>query len=187
MTEPVSIFSRGQPEIIDVDVDLRSGEFHNAEAEVTTIPIEDGSLVSDHIINQPDELEIAAEVGNFDGNDSQTIGERAKTAWQELKRLKNDRGVYEVLTQHELYTSMAITSLSGEHVAPYKGRILLRCGFRKLDLTQLTVVAIPESQLDPEVQKSASSEVDAGRVPAITEEDEPERSSAARNWLGANG
>ena len=183
MADPVSIFSRGQPAIIGVDVDLRSGEFHGSDADVTMIPIEDGSVISDHIILLPDEVEISAEIGNFDGNDSKSLGERAKTAWQELKRLKNARGVYELLTQHELYTDMAIVHLGAEHVAPYKGRLILRCGFRKVNRTQLTVVAISESELSADVQKAASSEVEGGRVPPLTEDDAPARTSLAKSFL----
>lgn len=159
----IGIFKSSTPDIIGIGVDLRLSENHKADAQITNQPIEDGSIVSDHIILQPDVVEIIAEMSNFDSNNSQSIGERATTAWAEFKRAIQSRELFDVVTHHELYENMALESLGGEHVAPYTGKLALKLTFRKIDSTQLAVVAVPESQLASDVAKAGSSEVDGGR------------------------
>ena len=172
MSTGVGIFRSDSPEVIGVGIDLRMSEIHTAESTITNQPIEDGSIVSDHIILQPDVVEIIAEMSNFDSNDSQSVGERATTVWTEFKRLIQSRGLFDLVTHHELYTDMALESLGGEHVAPFTGRLQLKLTFRKVNSTQLGIIAVPESQLAPDVAKSGSSEVDGGRQIALTPENQ---------------
>ena len=168
----VGIFKSDRPEIIGVDVDLRISELHKAESTITNQPIEDGSVVSDHIILQPTTIEIIAEMSNFDGNDSQSLGERATTAWDEFKRSLESRTLFDVVTHHELYTNMAMETLSGEHVAPHTGKMQIKIAFRSVDSTQLGIVEIPESQLSPDIAKAGSSQVDGGRQVPLTPENQ---------------
>jgi hypothetical protein len=170
MSNGIGIFRADTDDIIGVGVDLRLSEIHTAEAMVTNQPIEDGSIVSDHIILQPETVEIIAEMSNFDGNNSQSLGERAATTWTQFKESLKARTLYDVVTQHELYEDMALESISGEHVAPFKGRMQLKLTFRKVESTQLAIIAVPESQLAPDVAKQASTEVDGGQQVAKTKE-----------------
>lgn len=166
----VGIFKAASPDIIGIGVDLRLSEIHKAESTVTDQPIEDGSIVSDHIILQPETVEILAEMSNFDGNDSQSVGERASTAWQDFKTQLKSRQLFDLVTYHELYEDMALVSLSGEHVSPYTGRMQLTLSFKKVDSTQLGFVAVPESILAGDVAKTASSEIEGGPQVPVTEE-----------------
>ena len=189
MTTAAQIFRAGTPELIGTDIDLRIAEVHTAEAIVTTQVIEDGTVVSDHIVLQPDTVEIVAEVSNVDQQDDRLFsvggiasqfgvqleagsqGERARTAWTEFKRQIRSRQLFDVLTDHEIYTNMALELLSGEHFAPWRGRISLRLGFIRVDTTQLTFVRVGEDILDAAntdgqvvdpVSKAAGSQVDEG-------------------------
>lgn len=166
----VSIFQQGRIQVAGVDVDLRTGEYHTSESQVTSYAIEDGSVVADHIVETPDVVEIACQVENFDGNGQPAQGRRAKDAFQRLKQLKGERQLVEVVTQHELYTDMAITMVTGAHESPVRGRLTMRARFERLPRVQLQLVTVSEAQLaganhpsGPAVQKSASGEVDAGR------------------------
>lgn len=163
MTTGIGIFRPDSPDIIGVGVDLKLSETHKAEAQITNQPIEDGSIVSDHIILQPDTVEIIAEMSNFDAAGSQSVGERASTVWAEFKTAIQARTLFELVTFHEIYENMALESLTGDHAAPYRGKLQLNLKFRRVDSTQLGVVAVPESQLAPDVAKQASTEVDGGR------------------------
>lgn len=186
MTQPVGIFRARTPEVIGVDVDLRLSEIHAQEANVTDQPIEDGSLVSDHIVLQPETVEITAEVSNFDGNNSVSLGERAKTAFQAFKTRLQSRELFDLVTHHELYENMALQSISADHSAPYQGRLLYRLSFKRVNTTQLSIVRVPESQLlatgDNPVAKTASSEVNRGRQDA--DEDSQVLQSSLASFLG---
>ena len=168
MSQGIGIFRAATQELIGVAIDLRLSEIHTAEAVVTETPVEDGSVVTDHIVIKPDTVEIIAEVSNFDANGAASTGERVKTAWQQFKDALNSRQLFDVVTLHELYENMAFESLTGEHSAPYKGKMAYKITFKKVDFAQLQFVAVPESNLQSDganpVAKSGSSEVEGGRV-----------------------
>lgn len=172
MSSGVGIFRADSPELIGIGIDLRLSEIHKKESTITNQPIEDGSIVSDHIILQPDTVEIIAEMSNFDSNDSQSVGERATTVWDEFKRAIQSRALFDVVTHHELYTNMAFETITGEHLSPHTGKLSLKATFRKIDSTQLGIVEVPESQLAGDVAKAGSSEVDGGRQVPGTEENQ---------------
>ncbi|MBL4769533.1 MAG: hypothetical protein JKY94_17805 [Rhodobacteraceae bacterium] len=185
----VTIFRGAAPVLIGVPVDLRVSEVHKKESLVTQQPLEDGSIVSDHIILQPDTVEITAIISNYDGPLVPAIGARAKTAWQELARLRKLQVLFDVLTTHELYTDMAITSITGGNLAPNQGELRLSVTLQKVDRTRTSVVASSESAAqstgDAPVSKTSSSEVDAGRIDPVKEEDN--RSLAAQIADGLAG
>lgn len=182
------IFAAGSPEIIGVGISLRISETHGAEAAVTRQPIEDGSTISDHIILQPDTVEIVAEIGNYDGDRSRTLGETAKTSWAEFKRQLRSRQLFDVLTYHELYTDMALEALSGDHTSPRTGAITCRLRFVKVDVTQTSIVRIPATRLQSTganpVDKTASSEIDGGTIAAQSPDDNRSLAAQALDVLG---
>ncbi len=179
--EQVSVFRTGQSTIPTVVVDALVGESHTAENKVTELPIESGSPLTDHVIIQPDTVEISAEISNFDGIGKSLNGERAKTAWQQLKKLRNDRVLLDITTQHELYTNMVILSVTAEHVVPYTGRMSFVAKFQKVDVANLRSSSASESILagnsdlpflggGDSVSKTGSDEINDGQVDTNTKE-----------------
>ena len=142
--QTVGIYRTGANSIPSVVVDVVLTEQHTADNVVTSNPVEQGSPISDHVIVQPDVVEISAEVSNYDGNESQSLGERAKTAWQQLKKLRNDRNLLRITTHHETYENMAIVSIGAEHVPGFTGRVRLTAKFQKVDVTNFS-----GAQIDP--------------------------------------
>ncbi len=171
----VNIFRAGTATVIETPIDLRLVETHDKEATVVTTPIEDGTNVTDHIILQPDIVTVQAEVSNLDGFLSFSTGERAKTAWLDLKQKLNSRQLFDLVTTHENYTNMALSRIFGENSAPFNGRLIIDLMFIRVDLTQTAVIEIAETQLDDDattgVSKSASSELQGGQLDAITATD----------------
>ena len=174
MAIEVGIFRRGYPFLLDVPVDIRLSEIHDAEAIPTTQPIEDGSPLTDHIILTPDTVTILAEIGNYDeitiGGISTglstlglTSGERAKAAWFRFKQQLRLRELYTVVTAHEIYTDMCLARLNGVNEAPFQGRMVYALTFIKLDLTQTSLIMLPEEQFSEDIRKNASSQVNGGQ------------------------
>ena len=189
MTQGIGIFRAQTQELIGVPIDLRLSEVHTAEATITETPVEDGSVVTDHITLKPDVIEIVAEVSNFDGNGAASAGERAATALQQFKTALRSRTLFDVVTRHELYENMAFESMTADHSAPYKGKLGYKITFKQIDFAQLQFVAVPESRLQSgganPVSKSASSEVEGGRQSADT--DSSILSQASSSIFGRRG
>lgn len=109
---------------------------------------------------------------------------RAKTAIDELLELHNSRGLFDLVTEHRLYTEMAFLGLTWGNEAPFAGRAELRAHFEQFPSAIVEIVAVPPSDLSStgggRTDKTASQEVDAGRQDATTDETAPPRSLAAQ-------
>jgi len=120
-TQAVTIFNTDGFAILqDLDAYITVSEAHTADNDVVDQVLENGSPMTDHIIIKPDYLELNFYVSNIDGPNSPLVGETSRTIWQELKRMRNSRELLTILTQHEIYESMAIESLGATHEAPFR-------------------------------------------------------------------
>lgn len=183
-SQQVGVYSNTRDPIPTVLIDVILSEAHSADNTVTELPLEDGSPLTDHVIIKPDTVEISVEVSNYDGANAKTTGERAKTAWQRFKQLRLERQLLTITTEHEIYENMVVASLSATHVIPFSGRMIYTCKFQRVDVTNLSIVAVPESILaggptefkgiGPAVAKSAGSLIEAGVVGTISKDLNPE-------------
>lgn len=109
-------------EVISIDLDVTMDEVHEWQNDVTTNPVETGSPIADHIQIMPDKLRITgmisdssisdAVIKQFSGIDNGQFLTRVQTAFDLLRKLKDDRKLITVYTKHKVYTDMALTSLS---------------------------------------------------------------------------
>jgi len=135
-TQAVTIFNTDGFAILqDLDAYITVSEAHTADNDVVDQVLENGSPMTDHIIIKPDYLELNFYVSNIDGPNSPLVGETSRTIWQELKRMRNSRELLTILTQHEIYESMAIESLGATHEAPFRGQLKVTVKFKKVNLT----------------------------------------------------
>ena len=185
-----SVFRQDSPQIASVNVDVILGEIHDADGEVSTNVIEDASTRSDHITLQPRVLEIEGEISNFDGNDANTVGERAKTAFEELLQLRNERVPVEVLTRHALYENMVLHKVHAEHLAPFTGKLGVVCTFTQIDSHALVPASESEANLagadflnGAPVAKTASGLIDAGELATTPLLDLPDVTAAVESMI----
>lgn len=109
-------------DVISIDLDVTMDEAHEWQNDVTTNPVENGSPIADHIQSMPDKLRITgmisdssisdAVIKQFSGIDGTQFLTRVQTAFDVLRKLKEDRKLITVYTKYKVYTDMAITSLS---------------------------------------------------------------------------
>lgn len=191
----VALFSKTNMQIISdgPEVDLKGGEFHTFSATPTRFTIENGSTASDHIVENPDGLEITWTMSNRDENGS-SYGNRAATFLDSLRDLIKARQLYEVVTRHRIYPSMAIESVMADHLGPFSGGLRGRIIFSEVPRATLERATIPEETVSPSVSKTASTQTDAGRVETKTPTPADTESAASgsvlaqilRNTSGAN-
>jgi len=144
-----------------VEVDAKMGEFHTFAASPTQFAIESGAIASDHIIEQPDTLEVSFVLSNLD-DDGASYGVKAAVALEALRGKLKARQLYEVVTRHRIYPSMAVTGIKAEHVGPFAGAIKGRISFVEVNRVLLERVKVANAPR----KSSAASTKDKGRVEA---------------------
>lgn len=173
----VSLFSGNEQILLDgIEVDVKTGEFHSFSASVTQFAIESGAIAADHIVEQPATLEIPFKISNRD-EAGRSYGTRAATIFSSLEQRLRRRQLYEVVTRHRLYPSMAIVSLKMENVSPFTGAISGRISFQEVNRDRLNRVRLPVARVPR--KRTASSQQDAGRVDGKTPTDADKKNTRA--------
>lgn len=165
----VALFSGQNLQIVSdgPEADVKGGEFHSFSATPTRFTIENGSNAADHIIENPDGLEVTWTMSNLDENGT-SYGNRAATFLDSLRTLIKARQLYEVVTRHRIYPSMAIEAVLADHLGPFSGGLRGRIIFSEVPRVTLERAVIPEASVSPSVSKTASTQTDAGRVETKT-------------------
>lgn len=134
--------SSPSPEILPgIPVSVRTAEIYDWEAEVTQYMVEDGSVISDHIILRPFRLELGFEVDNFYGTGA------AKLALDKLVDKFKQRNILEIITTFGTLQNMVCKSIHAENITPNWGALEFRASFQQLSLAKLSTSAYrPESQ-----------------------------------------
>lgn len=165
------------------EVDTKTGEYHTFSSTPTRFTLESGALASDHIIENPDGLEVTWAISNLDSA-GQSYGNRAATLLDALRVLVKRRGLYQVVTRHRIYPSMAIEAVTAEHVGPFSGALRGRIIFSEVPVRPLERARVPESMLNSSVSKTASSGTEGGRVePKIPTDADKQRTGSLLSQL----
>jgi hypothetical protein len=131
-------------------------EHYSFSNSVTEIPIEDGSLATDHIRENADEIQIKAYIGNteFIALDSQGSmpetapgdpKERIKAAYQELLRLKRARQPLDVVTGLDTFHNMGITTFDIDREASTGANLPFDMSFKTLNIVKSKKTTINSS------------------------------------------
>lgn len=126
----LSILAKSTPKLkfipkdsaIEIPLDASISESHSFNSRVSQFPIEDGSSISDNIVNDPTGLDLNGFVTNtpvviFTQNisniiDNTTGGDRVKTAFEALLFLRESKEVFTIVTGLKVYENMVFTSLT---------------------------------------------------------------------------
>lgn len=98
------------PRIGTIDLDITITEQHRFNSRVTTYPVENGTIVSDHIINEPDVVVLQTLVSDTPIN-ILSPRNRSIDVFNRLIEIHQRREPVTVITGLKVYPSMAITSL----------------------------------------------------------------------------
>lgn len=106
---------RNKKSIGGVAIDAFVEEGHDLSAQVTSYPVEDGSTINDHVIQDPDKLIIRGVIGatSIYGEDAleNTIN-RPYNIYLKLEELKNNGEPITVVTGLKTYENMVIEAFS---------------------------------------------------------------------------
>jgi len=105
---PSSVNFADGPAIVSFDTMI--SEDHRYSSRVTYYPVENGTIVSDHIINQPDIVVLSGLISDTPLNLLATFN-RSVAAFNSLIEIHERRQIVDIVTGIKIYKNMAITSL----------------------------------------------------------------------------
>jgi hypothetical protein len=172
-------------------VDAFIAEHYQFSNSVTDIPVEEGSNINDHIVEDQDVISVEAFIGNTafeivtnDGNSISNLEApdrmvRVRQAYQELKKLTKDKKLLDVVLGLETFTGMAITSFVIDREAETGANLPFTMEFRKIKIVHSDTTKINASgrEAGPSGDQTAST---VNRGVAGTEK--PEDSVAKEKW-----
>lgn len=127
-----------------VFLDATLSEVHESTSVATSFPIEDGSFISDYIINNPETLQISGLVTDtplsfFSGFN------RSVTAFNELLRAQKNKELLNVVTGVKIYTNMVLTSISVPRDAQTGLSLTFNITLQKVILDNSTTINLNEN------------------------------------------
>jgi major membrane immunogen (membrane-anchored lipoprotein) len=127
-------------------VDAFLAEHYQFSNSVTDIPVEEGSNIADHIVEDQDVISVEAFIGNtafevitIDGNSVSNLEApdrmaRVRQAYQELKKLVKAKEPLDVVLGLETFTGMIITSFNIDRDAETGANLPFTMEFKKLKI-----------------------------------------------------
>jgi hypothetical protein len=171
-------------------VDAFLAEHYQFSNSVTDIPVEEGSNIADHIVEDQDVISVEAFIGNTafevitkDGNSVSNLEApdrmaRVRQAYQELKKMTKEKRLLDVVLGLETFTNMAITSFIIDREAETGANLPFTMEFKKLKIVHSDTTQINASNKETSASDQTSSTTNIG--PAGT--DQPDDSVAKEKW-----
>ena len=179
---PVSLFYRADGYSVgEVSLDLILSEDHSLNAAVTQHPVQDGSVISDHISVLPRSGTMRALISNFSLStaeppedeeglnelyqraESSVLPNRAADAWEALKKLVENRELVQIVTSLEVYSNVALTSVRTTRDADSGDALEIEIDFEQVKIVQLKETKVT-AQVQPRDMKSTINQKSAVQV-----------------------
>jgi hypothetical protein len=172
-------------------VDAFIAEHYQFSNSVTDIPVEEGSNINDHIVEDQDVISIEAFIGNTafevittDGNSVSNLDApdrmaRVRQAYQELKKMTKAEKPLDVVLGLETFTNMAITSFIIDREAETGANLPFAMEFKKIKIvhSDTTQINASNSEAGSSGDQTANT---ANHGVAGTEQ--PDNSVAKEEW-----
>lgn len=178
---PINLFS--QTFLAGVAVSVITKESYNFSSTVTNIPLENGTVVSDHVIIQPDIIEQDFEICNI----SNEI--MAENAVHDFMKIKETAQPVSVLTYHGQFDLMIVESISFTHQAQYKGALIGTVRFKKINYAKIATTTTKDTIKKKEfsennrlVKSQMTNKTDLGRISPTQNSSPVSASDILANW-----
>lgn len=170
------IYKTPQKSIGGITVDAFLSENYTFTNQVSELPIEEGSTVTDNIVEEPFEITIEGFFGKYEFQATDTMSDsqlqqlsnkipnfmqRVNFYYQELLRLKQDRQPITIVTGLDTFDSMVITSLNIPRDVSSGADLHFTMTLRKLPIVnsetvQISVNNAPKSTASNTIQTTAN-------------------------------
>lgn len=171
--------------LLNMEFDVVSNESHQWSSNVTSNPIETGEAVSDHVQLNPDKLDISGIISNstlegskgkfldmlFDFLDGES---NVQKAFDQLRKLHENRQPVTVYTRYKTYNDMVLTSLSIPRAKESGDSIEFSASFTHVKRVSTLTVDSDDAGINPKSTSSVSTGLKAqttqnrGRVSTVS-------------------
>lgn len=126
-----------------IPVTTREQEQYMFEADVTTNPVEQGALLSDHVILRPVRIDLVFEVNNIpDSSAARALLGQLVDTWQ-------NRQYIGLQTEHGQFNYMILRSINALNEAPEWGKLAFRASFQQVSPVSLDVQKYSPDKVKP--------------------------------------
>lgn len=146
--------AKGEYELVSYFFDGFLKEGHSGRAIITEHPVQTGANISDHAYNLPDKLSVVLLVSDamdcvVEGQFSEVQDSKSKSAYNILRKLKEQRLPLTVRTRLYKYKNMLITDMTTDD--DYKTEYSLRCNVTFTEIIMAGVATETAKSTHPHV------------------------------------
>lgn len=149
--------------VAGIPVSTRKQEVYTYDSQITNFPVENGTIISDHVILQPIKVDLQCDITNWNGVDD------AVNAINILEDMRAKRNRLELVTEHNILENMVLANFTIVNELPNWGGIRLDMKFQQVQYILLQNTTIPPANVTstsntsgPTVDLSASDTIDKG-------------------------
>lgn len=115
--------------VAGIKVRVLKSESHKISSTPTQYPIESGKSVIDHMVLNPNAVQIKCEITNVNAGT-----EQARLVLIDFNKMRENREPFDLLTEHVSYKNMVLIGLNPVHQAPYKGALVIDLSFHQVGI-----------------------------------------------------
>lgn len=127
-----------------INPSVKKQEMHSFQSDVTEQTMEDGSIISEHVIQKPISISLSFEETNSSIEQSaavQMVGGQQKvfgtmSVFDKLVEVWEKKIICQIVTEHKIYNNMVIANLPIQHIAPYRHAINVTVEFVQLNFSR---------------------------------------------------
>lgn len=127
-----------------INPSVKKQETHSYNSDITEQTMEDGSVISEHVIQKPVSISLSFEETNSSLEKSaavQLLGGQQKvfgtmSVFDKLVEVWEKKIICQIVTEHKIYNNMVIANLPIQHTAPFRHSIKVSVDFMQLNFAK---------------------------------------------------
>lgn len=153
--------------VAGIPVSVKESESHAFTSTPIDTAVENGAILTDHVVVNPVEVEVVFDMVNTRSLLSYfgTVS-TAFDAFEYFESLLSNRELVTLITEHKVYANMLCIDFTPSHVAPFKGALKCTARFRQINFVTILSNGRQESQLGSGAKKTASQASQKGQQTA---------------------
>lgn len=153
--------------VAGIPVSVKESESHAFTSTPIDTAVENGAILTDHVVVNPVEVEVVFDMVNTRSLLSYFgTASTAFDAFEYFESLLSNRELVTLITEHKVYANMLCIDFTPSHVAPFKGALKCTARFRQINFVTILSSGRQESQLGSEAKKTASQANQKGQQSA---------------------
>lgn len=112
------------PSLGYIYVDVLKAENHEIESTIPTVALENGTVITTTVIQQPRTLSVIFEMTN-----AQNVLDTPQQVFEKITKIWQNKELVTIITDHAVYENMQLQRAPMSHRSPYKHSLQIACDF----------------------------------------------------------